>query len=64
MAVLAYTIGFNALVWMNTGTFRLITIYFEIPDDSAFISMPLNETDAYYWKKHVLFIICDASDEF
>ena len=27
MAVLAYTIGFNALVWMNTSTFRLSKIY-------------------------------------
>ena len=24
----------------------------------------LNETDDYYWKKHVLFIIYDASNEF
>ena len=38
MAVLAYTIGFSPLVWMNTGTFRLIKIYSEVPEDSAFIS--------------------------
>ena len=37
MAVLAYTIGFKALVWMNTDTFKLIKIYFEAPEDSAFI---------------------------
>ena len=29
-----------------------------------FLTRPLNETDTYYRKKHVLFIICDASDEF
>ena len=29
-----------------------------------FLSRPLNETDDYYRKKHMLFIICDASDEF
>ena len=29
-----------------------------------FLTRPLNETDDYYRKKHVLFIICDASDEF
>ena len=28
-----------------------------------FLTRSLNETDVYYWKKHVLFIICDASDE-
>ena len=38
MAVFAYTTAFCALVWMNTGTFRLIKIYFEVPEDSAFIS--------------------------
>ena len=38
MAVLAYTFGFNALVWMNTGMFRLIKVYSEVPDDSAVIS--------------------------
>ena len=38
MAVLAYTTAFCALVWMNTGTFRLIKIYSEVPEDSAFIS--------------------------
>ena len=29
-----------------------------------FLTRLLNETDDYYWKKHVLFIICDASNEF
>ena len=29
-----------------------------------FLTRPLNETDDYYWKKYVLFIFCDASDEF
>ena len=29
-----------------------------------FLTKPLNETDVYYRKKHVLFIICDASNEF
>ena len=38
MAVLAYTLGFSALVWMNTGMFRLIKIYSEVPEDSALIS--------------------------
>ena len=38
MAVLAYTIGFNALIWMNTDMHRLIIIYFEVPEDQAFIS--------------------------
>ena len=38
MAVLVYTTGFNALVWMNTDALRLIKIYFEVPEDSAFIS--------------------------
>ena len=28
------------------------------------LTRPLNKIDNYYWKKHVLFIICDASDEF
>ena len=28
-----------------------------------FLTRPLNETDDYYRKKHMLFIICDASDE-
>ena len=37
MAVLAYTTAFCALVWMNTGTFRFIKIYSEVPEDSAFI---------------------------
>ena len=36
MAVLAYTTAFYALVWMNTGTFRVIKIYSEVPEDSAF----------------------------
>ena len=27
-AVLAYTIGFNILVWINTDALRLIKIYF------------------------------------
>ena len=38
MAVLVYTIGFNALVWMNTDALRLIKIYLEVPEDSGFIS--------------------------
>ena len=38
MAALAYTTAFCALVWMNIDTFRLIKIYFEVPEDSAFIS--------------------------
>ena len=38
MAVVAYTSGFSALVWMNTGMFRLSNIYLEVPKDSAFIS--------------------------
>ena len=38
MAVLAYIIGFNALVWMNTDALGLIKIYLEVPEDSAFIS--------------------------
>ena len=29
-----------------------------------FLTRALNKTDVYYWKKHVLFIIYDASDEF
>ena len=29
-----------------------------------FLTRLLNETDAYYQKKYVLFIICDAGDEF
>ena len=29
-----------------------------------FLTRPLNETDDYYQKKHMLFIICDASNEF
>ena len=29
-----------------------------------FLTNSLNKTDAYYQKKHVLFIIFDASDEF
>ena len=29
-----------------------------------FLTRPLNEIDDYYRKKHMLFIICDASDEF
>ena len=29
-----------------------------------FLPRLLNKTHVYYWKKHVLFIICDASDEF
>ena len=29
-----------------------------------FLTRPLNETGVYYRKKHMLFIICDASDEF
>ena len=29
-----------------------------------FLPRLLNETDDYYLKKHVLFIICDASNEF
>ena len=37
MTVLAYTIDFSALMWMNTGTFRLTKIYSEAPEDSAFI---------------------------
>ena len=28
-----------------------------------FLTRPQNETDDYYWKKHVLFVTCDASDE-
>ena len=38
MSILVYTIGFNTLVWMNTNALRLIKIYFEVPEDSAFIS--------------------------
>ena len=34
MAVLAYTIDFNTLVWMNTGMFRHIKIYSEVSDDN------------------------------
>ena len=29
-----------------------------------FLTRPLNEIDDYYRKRHMLFIICDASDEF
>ena len=29
-----------------------------------FLTRPLNEIDDYYQKKHVLFIICDASNQF
>ena len=29
-----------------------------------FLTRLLNEIDDYYWKKHMLFIICDASNEF
>ena len=38
MAVLAYTSGFSALMWMNTEVFRLTKVYSEVPEDSAFIS--------------------------
>ena len=43
MTVLAYTIGFNTLMWMNAGTFRLIKIYFEIPDTQlSFRASPIS----------------------
>ena len=29
-----------------------------------FLTKPLNKTDVYFRKKHVLCIICDASDKF
>ena len=42
VAVLTYVTG-SALVWMNTSTFRLIKMYSEVAEDSAFISSkPLN----------------------
>ena len=37
MAVLAYTTAVCALVWMNTGMFRLMKMYSKVPEDSAFI---------------------------
>ena len=54
MAVLAYTIGFNALVWMNIDAFRLIKMYSEISDDSAtFRASPISiaADTAEIWKE-------------
>ena len=38
MAVLAYTTTFCTLIWMNTGMFRLIKVYSEVPEGSVYIS--------------------------
>ena len=54
MTVLAYTIGFNALMWMNIDAFRLIKIYSENSDDSAtFRASPISiaANTAELWKE-------------
>ena len=43
MAVSAYTIAFYTLMRMNTGTFRLIKMYCEVPEDSiSFQASPIS----------------------
>ena len=63
LLVLSSQYGFNQI----EPNLSIVTIYcLELQPGCLcqFLTRPLNETDIYYQKKHVLFIICDASDEF